>query len=288
MPARPVPRPAGPPPARIEIAYVLEVSSHEARPIVEVRQRRVQPFEQPGAWEPARVTEKTTSRFPDEADREILGALLGAVASTASNQLAFAEAPPSRFALSRAACARVLPLLGKTGRLRLTRPDGDLSISWRDQAWSLRLRVTGVPDDAWDVHGVPRPGGSEVPLAEVDAYLEGGYAAARGRLARVDDGGASSWLGMLLTHPSVRITPQRRAAFLEELYSLPRAGPPLDLPGSLSPCSPRSRRRCRRRACGSTPRRPTGGPSSPISRSATRISWCRRGARGGWPSTRRG
>jgi superfamily II DNA or RNA helicase len=236
-PAQPVRRPAGPPEPRIEVVYALEVASPEARPIVEVRQRRVVPGERPGAWEPARVTEKSASRFADGLDREILGALIGAVASTASNQLALDEAPPSRFALSRAACARILPLLGKTERLKLARPDGDLPLSWQSLAWSLRLRVTAVPvpegPPAWDVHGVLQSGGVEVPLAEVDAYLEGGYAVARGALARVDDGGASSWLGMLLTHRRVRITPARRAAFLEELYSLP-APPPLDLPGSLA------------------------------------------------------
>src|SRR5262249_21156121 len=101
---------------------------------------------------------------------------------------------------------------------------------------SLRLRVVEAPPDApgsWDVHGVLRSESVEVPLAEVDGLLAGGYALARGILGRVDDGGASSWLGMLVTHRQIRITPPRRAACLEELYSLP-APPPLDLPGRLA------------------------------------------------------
>jgi superfamily II DNA or RNA helicase len=237
--SRPVARPAGPPPEQLEVAYVLEGGSLAARTIVEVFQRLVPPGKRPGEWKPAQVTARTVGRFPDRVDREILGALAGVTASTASHQIAFAEAPPSRFALSRAACARLLPLLGGTGRFRLSRPSGDLSLVWHEPPWALRLRVTVVPADApdtppsWDVSGVLRSGALEVALAEVDAIFDAGFAVAKGRLARVDDGGASSWLGMLVTHRRVRITPPRRAAFLEELYSLP-VPPPLDLPEGLA------------------------------------------------------
>ncbi len=217
----------------------------DARPIVEVLQRKVPPDKPAGRWEPARVTEKSVARFPEERDREILGALVSAVASTASKQIALEDAAPSRFALSRAACARLLPLLASTERFCLRRPvavspthpqaapprDKALPITWHEAPWALRLRVTIAPDvpDTWDVHGVLRAGAREVKLTAIDAFIEGGFAVAGGRIGRVDDGGASSWLGMLLTHPRVRITPPRRAAFLEELYSLP-GPPPLDLP----------------------------------------------------------
>ena len=172
-----------------------------------------------GAWHGPALVKRDNAR----AD----AALLEAASSTASRQLAFAEQAPSRFALSRAACARLLPLLGRTGRFRLSRPSGDVPLVWHEPPWALRLRVTAAPlegSDAlpsWDVHGVVRSGAIEVPLTELDALLEGGFAIAGGRLGRVDDGGASSWLGMLVTHRRVRITPARRAAFLEELYSLP-------------------------------------------------------------------
>jgi superfamily II DNA or RNA helicase len=232
-----VPRPEGPAVARIEVAYVLEVASPEARPIVEVLQRRIQPRAPVGPWEPARLTQKAVARYEDDADREILGALLGVMASTASQNSGVAEAPPSRFALSRAACASLLPQLGRTGRFALRRGRGELSLVWHEAPWSFRLRVAVLPDDAWDVYGVLCSAAAnvplEVPLADVDAFVEGGYAVARGLLARVDDGGASSWLGMLLTHRRVRITAARRASFLEELYSLPTL-PRLDLPETLA------------------------------------------------------
>ena len=240
-------RPAGPPAARLEVAYVLELPVAE-RPILEVRTRRVQPGARPGPWEVARVSEKSLfTRFPDAEDRDVVGALLEVTASTASAQLTLEEARASRFALSRAACARVLPLLGKTGRLRLRRAARDLPLVWREPPWALRLRVTVAPVPPvepaapaspdglppWDVHGVLRSGSDEVRLTALDAYLDSGFAIAGGQLGRVDDGGASSWLGLLLAHPSVRITPARRAAYLEELYSLP-GPPPLDLPENLT------------------------------------------------------
>jgi superfamily II DNA or RNA helicase len=244
-------RPAGPPEARLDVAYVLELPA-ASRPILEVLQRRVAPGEKPGRWETVRVTEKSIERFPEGDDHTILSALIGAIASTASAQLTLDKAPTSRFELSRAACARLFPLLGRTGRLRLRRPSGDLPLVWHEPPWALRLSVTeakpaspvdgaraalradaaGTPP-SWDVRGALRSGELTVPLTEIDAFIEGGYAIAGGRLGRTDDGGASSWLGLLLAHRSVRITAARRAAFLEELYSLP-APPPLDLPDGLA------------------------------------------------------
>ena len=240
-------RPEGPPQARLEVAYVLELPA-AARPVVEVLTRRVLPGGKPGPWEVARISEKTLfTRFPEAEDRELVGALLAVSASTASAQLTVEEVKASRFALSRAACARVLPLLGKTGRFRLRRPSGDMPLAWREPPWALRLRVTvapvppvppGTPASGdglppWDVHGVLRSGSEEVRLTALEAYLDSGFAITGGQLGRVDDGGASSWLGLLLAHPSMRITPARRAAYLEELFSLP-APPPLDLPDDLA------------------------------------------------------
>jgi superfamily II DNA or RNA helicase len=184
------------------------------------------------------VSEKAIARYDERADREILGELVGVEATSASHQLTFAEGPTHRFALSRAACARLFPLLGKTGRFRLRQGSragpGEVPIVWQEREWSFRLKVTVAPpaepgaEAPWDVRGVLRSDTIEVPLGEVEALFDGPHAIARGRLARVDDRGASSWFGMLVTHRSVRITPARRAAFLEELYGLP--SPPLELP----------------------------------------------------------
>ncbi len=237
--ATPVRRAEGPPPERLEVAYALDLDAHDKRPVVEVRLRWVTAGKPRGRWEVPRLTEKSVGRFPDEDDREIVGALVALRTSGALLLSADDEVPRSRFTLSRNSCARLLPLLGRTGRFALSRRPEDVPLTWQEMPWALRLRVTVVPPDAkapagpggetWEIHGVLRSGAREVTLAEVDAFLEGGFAIAGGQLGRVDDGGASSWLGMLLTHRKVRITPPRRAAFLEELFSL-TAHPPLDLP----------------------------------------------------------
>ena len=122
-------RPEGPPQARLEVVYVLELPVAE-RPVVEVLTRRVLPGGKPGPWEVARISEKTLfTRFPEAEDRELVGALLALSASTASAQLSVEEGRAARFALSRAACARVLPLLGRTGRFRLRRAAGEMPLS---------------------------------------------------------------------------------------------------------------------------------------------------------------
>jgi len=83
-PAAPVRRPEGPPVAVLEVRYRLLIGSSDVRPIVVVQERLVEPGKKPAAWSPARVTEKGLARYPGEADQEILRALAGLMASTAS------------------------------------------------------------------------------------------------------------------------------------------------------------------------------------------------------------
>jgi superfamily II DNA or RNA helicase len=234
-------RPAGPPGTRLDVAYVLEPAQAGSRPTLEVEERRTAPGERPGRWTAAKVSLKGIDRFPEREDRDIVRALCDVAASTASAQITLDDAPTSRFALSRAACARVLPMVARTGRLWLRRAAGNIKLAWQEAAFVLRLRVEIAPADkgapadappAWDVRGVLRGSGFEAPLTELDAFLEG-FAIARGRLGRVDDGGASSWLGLLLVQPRVRVTAARRASFLEELHALP-SPPPIDLPDKLA------------------------------------------------------
>ena len=236
-PAAPVKRSPEPEGTGLDVKYLMEVASPGARPVVAVLERRTPPHQRPGAWQPARASAKNVIRFPGADDRAVISALLDAVTTTASSRVSTRDdaAPIARFALSRSAASALLPMLCRTGRFFLARAAGELRLAWRDAPWALRLVAGMAPDvpDAWDVRGVLRAGGVEVPLGEIDALLDGGIAVARGCMARVDDGGASSWLGMLLTHPRVRITPPRRAAFLEELFSLPSA-PPLTLPAGVS------------------------------------------------------
>jgi superfamily II DNA or RNA helicase len=221
--------------------YVLELegSVEQPRPVVTVWQRRVPPDERPGKWELSQVTARIVARWPAGDDAALLRALVDATTTTASLRIGAEEGPQSSFGLSRAASARLLPLLGRSGRFRLHKRHEGRPLVLREEPWSFRLRVTIAPADpaappaspAWDVEGVLRSGDLEVPLGAVDYLLEGGFVIRGEEIARLDDGGAASWLGMLRTHGRMRIPETRRATFLEELYAA--AEPPVEWPAGL-------------------------------------------------------
>ena len=251
------------------------------------------------------MTEKSVGRFPDDADREILGALLGG-----GEHRVAADRVRGRAALALRALARGVRAPPAAARPHRALPPALPSAqTWQQAPADAAARLARAALGAPPAGGGGSPtrstrgtctascasGEEEVTLAEIDAFLEGGFAVAGGRLGRVDDGGASSWLGMLLTHPRVRITPPRRAAFLEELYSLP-SPPPLDLPGGLAlpevaaEATPRLLVHAPEATPGGAPIAAAAvrGPSSPSSRSATTAWPSPRAGPGRWPSTRRG
>ena len=63
------PEPQG---TRLDIKYVMEVASHDARPSIEVLERRAPPSGRPEPWQTARVSPKNLIRFPSAADRAVV------------------------------------------------------------------------------------------------------------------------------------------------------------------------------------------------------------------------
>ncbi|MFO0757019.1 MAG: DEAD/DEAH box helicase [Byssovorax sp.] len=239
----PVRRPEPPPAARRELRYVLSLPSafDKGNPWVAVEERFHPPGEKPSRWARMPVSEAHAATAADPDDRMLLAALrdlLGSTASYAQREVT-ERGSPERFQLSRAGRDRLLPAMARTGRLLLAGPELGVTttLTWTEEPWALRLRVelrdTGAAEPTWAVIGQVRLGDRTVPLAELTAMFEGGLAIAQGMLGQVDDGGASSWLGLLRQHRQVVIPPARRAAFLEELFTLP-SPPPLDLPPGLA------------------------------------------------------
>jgi superfamily II DNA or RNA helicase len=232
-PGEPLRRPPPPPPTELQLAFLLTLARAVSEPqaVIDVLWRRVPPEGKPDRWGPARINRKTAARWAPGEDRTLLEALLDAMATaTMAWQPVEEEAAEiSSFALSRAASARLLPMLGRSGKLRLRRETTSTPLAWHEPAFALRLRVTPLPDEAWEIAGVICVDDREVPLAAIERFIDGGYVVLGEVLARLDHGGASSWLGMLRTHGTMRIPHARRASFLEELFASPTP-PPLDLP----------------------------------------------------------
>jgi len=235
-PDAPVRRPPPPPSTELQLAFLLTLDRAVSEPkaVIDVLWRRVPPEGKPNRWGPARITRATVTRWPVGDDRLLLEALLDATTpATMAWQPAEEESVEvSSFALSRTASARLLPMLGRSGKLRLRGKATSTPLVWHEAPLALRLRVALLPDGGWEIAGMIRDDESDVPLARIERFLDGGYVVLGEHLARLDHGGASSWLGMLRTHGTMRIPEARRASFLEELFASPTP-PPLDLPAGV-------------------------------------------------------
>jgi superfamily II DNA or RNA helicase len=225
-------RPPPPPPTELQLAFLLTLDRGVSEPsaVIDVLWRRVPPGQRPEKWGPARINPKTVARWPMGPDRALLELLLRAMSNTASRRLHEDEgADVSSFALSRAASAEILPILGRSGKFRLRRETTSTPLAWDEAPWALRLRVREEADGTWEIEGVLRAGERVVRLGEIERWVDGGYVVMGERIARLDVGGAASWLGMLRTHGTMRVPEARRPGFLEEVFASP-APPPLDLP----------------------------------------------------------
>jgi superfamily II DNA or RNA helicase len=231
----------------LEVAYSLELLPGRS-PTLRVLERSVPKGEGaplPGPYRACRVR-RSVERFPEKSDRLLIAALVELRGDAEMRAKLLHADPEDELSLvqklSRSTVDDLLPRLGATGRLRVRTKAAGLAddlydlgptIGWLAEPLRFRMRATIAPDapDVWEVRGaLLHDAFGELTASDVTAHVETlGLVLVRGNLARVDDGGAASWLGMLIAHPTMRITPSRRAAFLDELFAA-TTSPPLDLP----------------------------------------------------------
>jgi superfamily II DNA or RNA helicase len=222
------------------LAYLVDLVTSRAHRClsVEVRRRNTKAAGPPGKWPRLSVDRRLILSLDDPADGELLDLLLGTVesANNAVHGLSFPSRATS-FDLARSARERVAPLLGRTGRCYLRRDYDTLDakpLTWDDGgALQLVFQVKIIGDspanEIWEVTGGLRRGTMTRPLTDADLVLEGGLVILDGRLAQIDDDRAWSWIDLLRRHTRIRIPAGHQAAFLEEIYALPRP-PDLELP----------------------------------------------------------
>ncbi|MGB2715136.1 MAG: DEAD/DEAH box helicase [Vicinamibacterales bacterium] len=155
-----------------------------------------------GEWgkpQPAAVSTLELEHLPVPIDREILTLLLGASEPHYYDPYYTANFIRASFRLFGPLIERVLPLLAQSGRLHVRTHAGGREeltpLTWDEgPPWSFDLHVTSRQDGATDVDGILVRGDDRMPVTEPDLLLADGFLVARGRLARLDHGGAFAWL----------------------------------------------------------------------------------------------
>jgi superfamily II DNA or RNA helicase len=188
-----------------------------------------------GDWarpKPAHVSMHDLEEITDPADREILPQLVGAI----DTYVAYADFGRSSFRLAGPLLDRMLPQLVRSGRamLRLNRqPEEFVPLEWDEgPPWEFRLDIVHpARDDSFSIDGGLVRGGERLTIREPSMVLPAGYLFHRGRVARLDAGGAFAWLAQLRGSGAVTIPPNATGRLVDVLA---RSGvDPSELPPEL-------------------------------------------------------
>jgi superfamily II DNA or RNA helicase len=144
--------------------------------------------------------------------------------------------PSNRCTLGPRERDAILPWILETGRLwHRDNGESELRPLSKDEgtAWDFRMSVEESPDGAeWEVKGVLVRGEERMAPDDPWLLLSGGWVVAGGKLSRLLDHGAFSWLSTLRREGTFRVTKERESELLERLWNLPGA-PPIDWPDAL-------------------------------------------------------
>ena len=192
------------------LAYVLDVPTMIAQNqvVVDLARRERRPS---GDWGPFRPWWHAPGGPPgryDPEDRDLLAMLEEAQApAPAPSEGAPTPAPGSdmigtrRYIVRADRQAEVVERLGRAGRLRLRRAEGedDPPIArWDDgPPWRFALDLRSESGKRWAWRGILRRGENRMDLAEPLVILPGLLALGTGRLARFDDAGVPLWVARL-------------------------------------------------------------------------------------------
>ncbi len=188
-----------------------------------------------GDWakpKPAQISMHDLEEITDPADREILPQLVGAVETYGS----YADFGRSSFRLAGPLLDRMLPPIVGSGRamLRLQRqPEEFVPLEWDDgPPWEFRLDIVHpARDESFSIDGALVRGGERLTIREPSMVLAAGYLFHRGRVARLDAGGAFAWLAQLRGSGAVTIPPDATGRLVDVLA---RSGvDPSELPPEL-------------------------------------------------------
>ena len=180
----------------------------------------------------AQISMHDLEDITDPIDREILPVLVGA----ADTYGAYTDFGRSSFRLAGPLLDRLLPEVVRSGRamLRLQRqPEEFVPLEWDEgPPWTFHLDIVHPSrDESFSIDGAFVRGTDRLPIREPSMVLASGYLFHRGRVARLDAGGAFAWLAQLRGSGAVSI-PQDATGRLVDV--LARSGvDPSELPPEL-------------------------------------------------------
>ena len=175
--------------------------------------------------------------LPDPADTRILALLAGAREETNYGYSPYYDSVQSTFSLAEPSWDLLLPLICATERcvLGLSNDPGQQPLVW-DQGEPWEFGVEMALDESagtYSVQAMLRRGDVEIDLKRPQLIVAGGLIVYDGRIARLRDFGAFSWIALLREHGPMSVPKTEGDEFINEILRMPRR-PRLKLPQEFS------------------------------------------------------
>jgi len=225
-------RPATPS-GRTEPWYVLDVtaSTHARQLVVAVHGRQQRKDGAFGPFTKLVLHRGRPLNFLNREDEDLVQMLLGCCSTEEGIYAGFSYSPLysqpgiSRFQLTGAIAASVLPRLCGTGRLvwlldGYLPPEEGKPVAWDEgSAWRFRAAFrNGSKGKKWCLQGELYRDGQTLPLERVVLLSPAGYLLCDDRLARLDAGPHDfSWINVLRSQPVIEVPCSARAELLDSL-----------------------------------------------------------------------
>jgi superfamily II DNA or RNA helicase len=223
-------------PRDLEILYVVDPSASKVAGAI-VLELHSRSRKKNGDWtvnKEFRIAPAQVSSLPDPVDAEAIASILGGQEYYMYTYAATSGAT-ARKAVPHALAQRLIPLVGATGRL-FTRKISSTELqplAWdKGEPWKLWLDVRQDDRDQWKITGSLRRGEERMELSEPAPIVEGGFLVARGKIARLDDGGAFPWITRLTTLGQIPFPDRERDSVMSKLLDL-NVVPALDVDEAL-------------------------------------------------------
>ncbi len=181
-----------------------------------------------------RIASSHVSLLPDPVDAEVIATMFGGHDSW-GYQYSSTVPLVARKALPLILAMKLIPTVAATGRLMVRTEAGSnlQPVTWDEgEPWKLWLEVRQDDRDQWKIVGTLRRGDERMELSEPLLLLEYGLVVARGTVARLDHGGAFSWIVQLRSLKQIPFPDRERELVLEKLLDS-KVLPPMELDEAL-------------------------------------------------------
>ena len=230
-------------PVERQLLYVVDaVPSEQARKLV--LEIQLQEMKKNGEWgkpKPQGLQPAHLDTFVDPLDRQLVALLAGPERTDAysagysSSYYSYGYGVP-RYRLTGPVLDAVLPVLARTGRVRLRRDPkvSDLEPLTEDAGppWELAVQVArDAKGKNWVVTGTLRRGDETMPLSKATLVVPG-LVVWDGRFARLADGDSVAWAPALRTSRGITVPVAKGDELLGRLLAIPSL-PRLELPNEL-------------------------------------------------------